>query len=218
MKVLSVRRGFASDHSSTSYEFLAVDKPLGKEARSAISQLSRRVRPTRRRAHFVYHVGGYDIPGGWENLMTQYYDVMYCENYDWWTLAMAYNAAPGHYESLVPFEFSGTDDLGVRISKKGSRLIIAIHCTTEAGFLGLDYDAYDDEDDEEDESDALATDDELLNMLVMIRRQIIDGDYRTLYAVWVKYGDGENPPPKPENRNAGREIIDGFKNMLSRMD
>jgi len=166
----------------------------------------------------VYHAEGYDIPGGWENLMTKYYDVMYCEDYDWWTLAMAYNAAPGQYELLVPFEFSGTDDLGVRISKKGKRLIIAIHCMTEAGFLGLDYDAYDDEDDEEEQSDTLATDDELLNMLILIRQQIMDGDYRALYAVWEKYGDGKNPPPKPEDRNAGKEIIDGFKNMLSRMD
>ena len=80
------------------------------------------------------------------------------------------------------------------------------------------HDAHDDEEDEEDKSDTLATDDELLNMLVMIRRQIMDGDYRALYAVWEKYGDGKNPPPKPENRNTGREIVENFKSMLSRMD
>ena len=36
----------------------------------------------------------YDIPGGWEVLMEKYYDVMYSESYDWWTLALAFDA-PG---------------------------------------------------------------------------------------------------------------------------
>jgi hypothetical protein len=66
MKILSERHGFASDHSSTSYEFLAVDKPLGKKERSDVSKLSNRANPTSRRANFIYHVDGYDIPGGWE--------------------------------------------------------------------------------------------------------------------------------------------------------
>ena len=75
MKILSVRRGFASDHSSTSYEFLAVDKPLGKGERAEVSKLSSRVNPTSRRADFIYHADGYDIPGGWENLMARYYAI-----------------------------------------------------------------------------------------------------------------------------------------------
>jgi len=35
-----------------------------------------------RRASFVYHAEGYDIPGGWEPLMARHYDVMYSESYD----------------------------------------------------------------------------------------------------------------------------------------
>ena len=221
MKILSVRQGFASDHSSTSYEFLAIDKSLGKEARSAVSNLSRRVNPTGRRAHFSYHVDGYDIPGGWQNLMAKYYDVMYREEYGWWTLAIAFNAAPGQYDALLPYEFSGTDDFGINMLINAQRIIIEIQCMVEADFAGPDYDEYDDEDEEgeeEDERGTFATDDELLNMLIQIRQQIIDGDYRALYAVWEEYGDDEDPPPEPENQKRGAEVIAKFKSMLSQME
>ena len=64
MKIIAVHRGFASDHSSTSYEFLALDKPLGQKARRGVSALSSRATPTQRRVSFIYHAEGYDIPGG----------------------------------------------------------------------------------------------------------------------------------------------------------
>ena len=40
MKILSVRRGFLADHSSTSYEFLAIDRPKREmiEERLALRQ------------------------------------------------------------------------------------------------------------------------------------------------------------------------------------
>lgn len=82
MKIISVKKGFTSDHSSTSYEFLAVDKVLSKKERQAVASLSSRANPTSREVSFVYHADGYDIPGGWESLMEKYYDVMYSESYD----------------------------------------------------------------------------------------------------------------------------------------
>ena len=214
MKVLSIRRGFASDHSSTSYEFLAVDKPLGKKARSEVSKLSSRVSPTARRAHFIYHVDGYDIPGGWEKLMTQYYDVMYREEYGWWTLAMAFNAKPGQYDDLAKFEFDGaTDGMGIEISyTEEHRMIIIINCAIE-DFRDFDEE-YEDED--EDESSVFSTDNGLLNLLIQVRQQIIGGDYRALYAVWEKYGDtdDDDPPPKPKSVKKGEDILKNFKSVL----
>jgi len=47
MEIISIRRGFASDHSSTSYEFLALGRPLDKEDRAAVASLSSRARPSR---------------------------------------------------------------------------------------------------------------------------------------------------------------------------
>jgi len=212
MKVLSIRRGFASDHSSTSYEFLAVDKPLGKKERSDVSKLSSRVSPTARRANFIYNVDGYDIPGGWEKLMIKYYDVMYREEYDWWTLAMAFNAKPEQYDDLAEFEFDGaTEGMGIEISyTEEHRMIITINCAIE------DFRDFDEEYEDEDESSVFSTDNGLLNALIQVRQQIIGGDYRALYAVWEKYGDtdDDNPPPKPKSVKKGEEIVKNFKSIL----
>lgn len=94
MKILSVRNSFTTDHSSTSYEFLAVNKAMDKQERKAVSSLSSRANPNSRRVSFEYHADGYDIPGGWRALMEKYYDVMHCESYDWWTLAFALLSKP----------------------------------------------------------------------------------------------------------------------------
>lgn len=220
MKILNIRRGFASDHSSTSYEFLAVDKPLGKKERAEVAGLSSRANPSTRRVRFMYNVDGYDIPGGWEKLMTQYYDVMYSEEYDWWTLAMAFNADDRQHQTLRAYEFDGTDDLGVRVAKHGDRVIISIHCVVDMGDFGYD-DYYHDEDEDDDETndDLVASDDELLNILVEIRQQIMTGDYRALYAAREVYGNKDDEesqiPPKPEQKNEGKAIISQFKKMLT---
>jgi len=122
MKILSVRRGFLADHSSTSYEFLAVDKPLGAKAQAAVSRLSSRASPTARRVSFIYHAEGYDIPGGWEPLLLKYYDVMYSESYDWWTLAVAFNTREkALVAKLSRYEFDGIDDGCLRDAQGGTR-------------------------------------------------------------------------------------------------
>jgi hypothetical protein len=231
MKILSIRRGFTSDHSSTSYEFLAVDKPLTREAREKVKSLSRRVRPTRRRAHFIYHADGYDIPGGWEPLMREYYDVMYSESYDWWTLAMAFDAPEDQQKEMSQYEFDGVDDLGVRISTHESRVIVTIHCRLEAGavgyLLGEHYEEDWSEEGEEEEGDqaTFETDDALLSLLTEIRKQLVNRDYRALYAVWKVYGceieeeEGEDkdefePPLAPPKKRAGQKVVDQLREML----
>ena len=225
MRIISIRRGFASDHSSTSYEFLSVDRQLTKAERAEVSRLSSRAHVTARRADFLYHVDGYDIPGGWEPLMARYYDAMYSESYDWWTLALAFNAEPDKCELLRQYGFSGVDDLGVYVSETEQRVIVAISCRIDMGMMAPDnngyYDDYDDGEDEEDDADVegtlVLTGDGLLDILVKIRKQIINGDYRALYAVWEMYGNDEEdePPPKPEEKNSGNETVSDFKSYLT---
>ncbi len=49
---------------------------------------------------------------------------------------------------------------------------------------------------------------------------MIAGDYRALYAVWQKYGTGEddNPegetPPIPQEKRAGKNVVEKFFNIL----
>ncbi|MDR1539226.1 MAG: hypothetical protein LBU32_14755 [Clostridiales bacterium] len=212
MKILSVRRGFASDHSSTSYEFLAVDKPLSKNDILEVSKLSRRADPTSRQVNFIYHVDGYDIPGGWEKLMEKYYDIMYREDYDWWTLSMAWIATPGQYDELRHFAFDGEHDeasLGINVSNDKRRITVTLSCTLDTSDIYYGY-------DEDGETEAFETDDPLLNLLTRIRQQLVRGDYRALYAVWEKYGDvnGELAPPKPQDLKTGQGAVKNFKKML----
>ncbi|WP_206809056.1 hypothetical protein [Paradesulfitobacterium ferrireducens] len=228
MKIISVKKGFTSDHSSTSYEFLAVDKALGKKERQAVASLSSRANPTAREVSFIYHADGYDIPGGWEALMEKYYDVMYSESYDWWTLAMAFNCSQEQVSELMDYELDGGEDCGIEVLKRGGRAIVVINCRLDASYFNGPYADYDDygyyqEDDEEDEETggSFTSDDGLLNLLVQLREQLMQGDYRSLYAVWEKYGfvfeddeENEDMPPIPPERPHGKKIIEQFSNLL----
>lgn len=223
MRIISVKNGFTSDHSSTSYEFIAVDKPLGKKERQAVASLSSRANPTSRRVSFIYHVEGYDIPGGFMNLLENYYDVMYREDYDWWTLAIAFTASPEQMAQLERYEFYDEDDLGIEVCKSGSRAIVVINCRIDISCIDEDHDDYCeyDEDDEEDEPGAVfAAENELLNLLVQIREQLIKGDYRALYAVWQKYGTAEDEddeyetPPVPKEQKAGKSVVEKLLTIL----
>lgn len=224
MKIISVKKGFTSDHSSTSYEFLAVDKVLSKKERQAVASLSSRADPTGREVSFIYHADGYDIPGGWEKLMEKYYDVMYSESYDWWTLAMAFDYLEEQVSELKKYEFDGEDDCGISVYEQGGRTIIVINCRLDASCLDDSYEDYNDyeEDEDEDEEDvdntgsSLVSDNELLNLLVQLREQLVQGDYRSLYSVWEKYSYTveDDALPIPSERSHGKDIIEQFSNML----
>lgn len=204
MKILSVRKGFQSDHSSTSYEFLAIDRPLDPSERKAVANLSSRARPTKRRVSFIYHGDFNDLPGGWEPLMKKCYDVMYSESYDWWTLVLAFNTNQKTIEEIKKYDFSGSDDLGINVVSYEDRVIISIYCRLSAEILCSDYGEYDDsyeqeEDEEGDEFDAMIVNDNLLQLLEQNRKYLKKSDYRLLYGVWKEYGpDSEDSvPPEP---------------------
>ncbi len=217
MRIISIRKGFTSDHSSTSYEFLAVDKALGKEERAKVASLSSRAAPTSRRVSFVYNVDGYDIPGGWQKLMEEYYDVMYEESYDWWTFALAFNSSEEDLEYLSKYEFAGEDDLGIEVEIIGNRVIVVIYCRVNMAYIDDPYDY--DEDDDEEEVVGFVSEDGLLNLLIQVRQQLMNRDYRTLYAVWEKYGDPDEEDELdiriPEDKEEGKNIVEQFRNVLN---
>lgn len=201
MKILSVRNGFTTDHSSTSYEFLAVDKPLSPKEQAEVASRSRRARPTSRRVSFTYH-GDYDIPGGWEELMEKYYDVMCSESYDWWTLAIAFNTTEERIAELERYDFRGEEDCGVDVIRVGNRVILAIYCRVDTEVVG-----------------ELA---DVLDILQDVRERLMQGDYRPLYAVWETYrftdGDEEEEaPPVPPDPEEGRDVTSRFAAILERV-
>lgn len=225
MKILSIRKGFQADHSSTSYEFFAIEKPLSRSEREKVASLSSRARPSRRRVSFVYHGEWSDFPDGWEPLMEKYYDVMYSESYDWWTLAMAFDADQKTIKEIERYEFRGTDDLGVSVDSKGNRVIVTIYCRLSPEFHAnnnSDYDYYEDEEEEDELEEAIESEDSLLNLLAQNREYLKNGDYRLLYGVWQEYGfeseeeefEGEVPlePPKMD------KLPQSIKYLLSALE
>jgi len=227
MKILSIRRGFQADHSSTSYEFFAVEKPLNRSQREAVSDLSSRANPTRRRVSFIYHGEWSDLPGGWVPLMEHYYDVIYSESYGWWTLGIAFGVDRKGIEEIRAYEFTGTDDMGITVQSKGNRVILSIHCHLDPGFSYKDgysdYDYYDSDEDEETE-EILESGDYLLDLLAKNREYLKHGDYRLLYGVWQKYGFepaeddeefDEDTPPEPPKMD---ELPQPVRSLLSLLE
>lgn len=204
MRILSIRKGFQADHSSTSYEFYAIDKALNRSERADVASLSSRARPTRRRVSFIYHGEWSDLPGGWQPLVKKYYDVMYSESYDSWTLAMAFDTDRKTIERIKKYEFRGTDEMGIAVNTEGNRVIVSIFCRLRPGIdLSDDYSYCDYDEEEEESEDAIESDDSLLNVLAQNREYLKNGDYRLLYGGWEKYGSksgggeeakGKTPP------------------------
>ncbi|MDW7658370.1 MAG: hypothetical protein SCM11_14475 [Bacillota bacterium] len=214
MQILSFRSGFASDHSSTSYQFLAVDKPLGEREREDVATLPVSAAPSARRVRFVFPGEDGDIPDGWLHLMADYYDVMYREEYDWWTLAVAFNTTEEHIEKMQAYACSDGNGAGVSIMRRGNRAIIAVDCW-------IDYTSVMDSYDESEENYKdirtvkFSVKDRLLRLLMQVRRQLIAGDYRALYAILEVYDlcDDEIVPVPPD-RSAGQGIIEQFRSIL----
>lgn len=93
---------------------------------------------------------------------------------------------------------------------KGKRIIVAIHCRVDAGSImgGSHYDDYYDYyDDEEDEEEGPIEEcgDGLLELLIDVRKCLMKGQFRPLYAVWDQYGeDDDQAPPKPKKRGGAQ--------------
>ena len=126
----------------------------------------------------------------------------------------------GQVSELKKYEFDGEDDCGIDILEQGGRAIIVINCRLDGSCIDDPYDDYDeedeeDEDEEEETGSSFVVENELLNMLVQLREQLIQGDYRSLYVVCEKYGFlVEDDPPIPPERSLGKRIIEQFSNML----
>jgi hypothetical protein len=100
---------------SIAYVFYAIDKPLSRAERAAVASLSRRVNPTGRRADFWYDVDGYDLPVAYESLLAQYYDIVVRQDYEQWTLGMAWPYGAALHEALKAFECDDGEGCGVRV-------------------------------------------------------------------------------------------------------
>ena len=180
MRILSLRRGFEADHSSSTYEFFAFDR-LTPEQCAAVRDLTGE--SPRRHLSFQYMGDWSDIPHGWtDKLLTLGYDIMVTESYDWWGVYLSLPQDPALLERLPPYECD-SDGNGFDVHTVGERTILHF------GML-LDYDAA---------YDALGEDafEGLAGLFEAVRGNLLAGDLSAVWAMYKTYGTYEDAEPKP---------------------
>ena len=204
------------------YMFFAIDKPLLREQRTAVSKLSRRASPTGRQVTFSYHVDGYDIPSGHHPLLAKYYDVMVRCECEVWTIGMSFPYSKELLESLQLFACDGYSYTRIEASiakeKRGTtkQIVVEVYFQISEiyGFkLGAPEFPWErsDDDNEEDDFDGYGNGEGVMRQLAQvaaaIRSKILDnGDYLGLYVAWEKLYDPDEDeiereflPAKPKN-------------------
>jgi hypothetical protein len=145
------------------YEFLAIDKPLTATEKSAIGQLSSRVKPTASSASFTYSYG--DFPGNEIEVLAKYFDMMYyIANWGTQQLAFRFPKALIDIKAIEPYCVE--DAISLEFS--GGWAILNWKFYNEDGFGWI----------EEDQN--------ILADLARLRQEILQQDYRGLYLAWLK--------------------------------
>jgi len=165
------------------YEFLAIDRPLTPDEQRAVARLSSRVEPHPRRATFTYSWS--DFPGRAEEVLAKYYDAMiYMTNWGSLQLMFRFPKAlidPAQMQAFIPtFDFEEC----VSLSTVGEYAILNIEFNEEEGGDWIEGEGW-------------------LDRLAPLRVDLLNGDYRALYLVWLKVLDFEDvletvpEPPVP---------------------
>jgi hypothetical protein len=196
MRILRCRVGFQADHSSSSYLFYAVDRPVGATGQRVAHRFSSRAEVDERFARYQKWGESNLSTEAFPALLGRHYDVMASESYDSWNLMIAVPRTPQLEERLRPFhDLDDGDFVRVDVHDYGGRLAVEVFCEFDYEGPLWDY-----------ESDAL---EDLVELLAQIRKEILAGDVSFLQAVADFYGaraeeageEGEAeavPPEVPE--------------------
>jgi hypothetical protein len=180
MRILSVRRSYQADHSSSSYEFFALDR-LTSEQREAVQSLTGE--SPRRHLRFHYMGDWQDIPADWSGkLLTLGYDVLVSESYDWWAVQLSLPHDPALLERLQMYECQ-SDGNGFNTSVASGRMILYFG-------MQMDYDSVYGEWGED-------TFEGLAGLFARVRDELLRGDLSAVWAVYETYcgkGDDDAEP------------------------
>ena len=177
MRILRVRRGFQADHSSSSYLFYAVDRPVGAAGQRVAHRFSSRAEVDEQFARYQKW-GDYELSSeAYRALLGEHYDVMASESYDSWTLMIAVPKTPQMQQLLRPFhDLDDGDFIRLDVHDYRKRLAIEVHC--EFDYDGLLWSRHEDPLEE------------LVELLAEIRVEILRGDVSFLQAVADFYATG----------------------------
>ncbi len=147
------------------YEFRAMDCPLTKEQREEVASFSSRAKVTSHQAIFPYLYQGFR--GDEEELMETHFDMMLCMS-NWGTRRVMFRLPSSLININQVESFSVSEEIGCWLSKDKQYTILDLNFENE--------DEYGYEIEEEG----------LLNKLIDLREELINGDFRLLYLAWLK--------------------------------
>jgi hypothetical protein len=178
MRILRTRHGFQADHSSSSYLFYAVDRPVSAAGQRVAHTFSSRAEVDEKFAAYQTW-GGYELSSNaYRALMGAHYDVMAAESYESWTLMMAVPKTAQMEKLLRPFrDLDDGEFIRLDVHDYGKRLAVEVYCE-------FDYDGplFDGRGD---------TLEDLVELLAEIRAEILQGNVSFLQAVAEFYKAGE---------------------------
>jgi hypothetical protein len=121
MQIISTRRQFIADHSSTNYFFYAA-KPLSQEARAYANTLSSHVDVGTRTAEITYHGDFADLGEERRKKFLAHYDIEVRESYDWWTLSVMLEPQKVAKLNLKEHETEG--EASLTFARQGKRICL----------------------------------------------------------------------------------------------
>jgi hypothetical protein len=178
MRILRIRPGFQADHSSSSYLFYAVDGEVSAEGQRVAHRFSSRAEVAEQYARYQKWGESELSSDAYAALLGKHYDVMASESYESWTLMIAVPRTPQLEKLLQPFhDLDDGEFVRLDVHRYGQRLAIEVFCE-------FDYDGPLFSRHDEDELE------ELVELLAVIRAEILQGDVSFLQAVAEFYTAG----------------------------
>lgn len=185
------------------YEFQAIDRPLTAKEQAEIGKLSSRVQLTPHRAVFLYNYG--DFRHKPEQVLTQYFDIMfYIANWGTWQLMFRFPKTLVDPNWFQPYALPDV----ITITQTSQYIILNIIINDEAGIGWIEGE-------------------EWLPRLLPLRDDLLRGDLRLLYLVWLRVApflaeyDLEEEleadpvePPLPPNLNQLSQPLQAFIEMV----
>jgi hypothetical protein len=182
------------------YEFQSIDRLLTAEEQSEIQKLSSRVKLTSTQAIFLYNYG--DFRHKPDQVLTKYFDAMfYIANWGTWRLMFRFPKAIIDPEFFQPYVLPDV----ITITKTAQYVVLDIEIHEEDGINGwVEGEGW-------------------LSQLLPLRDELLAGDGRLLYLVWLKSaaalaGDSldEDPiePPIPPNLSQLSPALQAFVELV----
>lgn len=173
------------------YDFRSLDKPLTAQQQASISNLSSRAMISSRHAQFVYHYG--DFHGDTKQLMAEHFDMMlYVAN--WGTQQLMFRIPETLINISLLKDYFISDELEHYRANKNIILDLNFN-DEEGGGYWIEGEG-------------------MLDDLLPLREEIIQGDYRVLYLAWLKaaenamhYDEGINEQTREPKVPAGLDNL-----------